>query len=210
MRRRRCSRRNYPSLEVIVVDDHSTDGTGDLARRIARARRLALRVVDAPPLPDGLVRQTVGVRDGRRSRRRGDLLLFTDADTRHAPDLLPRAVNALLDDRVDLLTVAGHQEMHSFWERIIQPQLFAMLAMRYGGTEHVSHAKRAADVIANGQFILVRRDAYDAVGGHAVVRDRVAEDLALAQEFFRARPTHSADSRPSVSSRRTCTRRWPS
>ena len=85
------------------------------------------------------------------------------------------------------MTIAGHQEMHSFWERIIQPQIFAILSMRYGGTEHVSNAKRAADVIANGQFILVRRDAYDAVGGHAVVRDRVAEDLSLAQEFFRGK-----------------------
>ena len=58
---------------------------------------------------------------------------------------------------VDLLTVAGAQEMHSFWERIIQPQLFALLSVRYGGTEHVSHAKRPTDAIANGQFILVRR-----------------------------------------------------
>jgi hypothetical protein len=85
-----------------------------------------------------------------------------------------------------LLSLAGDQEMHSFWERIIQPQMFALLSIRYGGTEHVSNARRAVDVIANGQFILVRRDAYDAVGGHATVRDRVAEDMSLAQEFFRS------------------------
>ena len=174
---------NYPSIEVIVVDDHSTDGTGEIARRIA-ASDTRLRVVDAPPLPSDWFGKQWACATGA-GWAAGELLLFTDADTRHEPDLLPRAVNALISDPVDLLTVAGHQEMHSFWERVIQPQLFAMLAMRYGGTEHVSHAKRAADVIANGQFILMRRTAYEAAGGHAVVRDRVAEDLALAQEFFR-------------------------
>jgi chlorobactene glucosyltransferase len=176
---------NYPSLEVIVVDDHSTDETGAAARRIA-ADDARLRVVDAPPLPHGWFGKQWACATGA-SMATGELVLFTDADTKHEPDLLPRAVNALTSSSVDLVTVAGHQEMHSFWERVIQPQLFAMLAMRYGGTEHVSHAKRAADVIANGQFILIRRAAYDEVGGHAVVRDRVAEDLALAQEFFRRR-----------------------
>ena len=88
--------------------------------------------------------------------------------------------------RADLLSVAGHQEMHSFWERVIQPQMFALIAIRYGGTEHVSNAKRPEDAIANGQFIAVSRDAYDAIGGHALVRDRVAEDLSMAQEFVRA------------------------
>jgi chlorobactene glucosyltransferase len=115
------------------------------------------------------------------------LLLFTDADTKHEPDLLPRAVNALRSERADLVTLAGHQEMHSFWERVIQPHLFVLLSIRYGGTEHVSHAKRPVDVIANGQFILMSRDAYDAIGGHAAVRDVVAEDMALAQILVRAK-----------------------
>jgi chlorobactene glucosyltransferase len=76
--------------------------------------------------------------------------------------------------------------MHSFWERVIQPQVFALISMRYGGTEHISNAKRPEDVIANGQFIAVTRDAYSALGGHERVRDRVAEDLSMAQEFVRA------------------------
>jgi chlorobactene glucosyltransferase len=174
----------YPSLEVIVVNDHSTDATGEIARAIGREdNRLA--VVDAPELPEGWFGKQWACATGAWIAR-GQLLLFTDADTRHAPDLLPRAVNALRDRDAALLSVAGHQEMHSFWERIIQPQMFGLLSIRYGGTEHVSNARRAVDVIANGQFILVRRDAYDAVGGHAAVRHRVAEDMALGQEFFRA------------------------
>jgi hypothetical protein len=86
----------------------------------------------------------------------------------------------------DLLSVAGRQEMHTFWERVIQPHVFGMLALRYGGTEHVSTTRRPEDAIANGQFILVRRTAYERMRGHELVRDRVAEDLSLAQEWVRA------------------------
>jgi chlorobactene glucosyltransferase len=184
----RCARSiltaDYPNFEVIVVDDHSTDGTGELARAIA-SEDSRLRVVEAPPLPPGWFGKQWACWSGARSAR-GSLLLFTDADTWHASDLLPRAVNALSARNADLLTLGGRQEMHSFWERVIQPQMFGMLALRYGGTEQVSNARRPADAIANGQFILVRRDTYDAMGGHERVRDRVAEDLSMAQEWVRA------------------------
>jgi chlorobactene glucosyltransferase len=184
----RCARSvlstTYPLLEVIVVDDHSTDGTGDIARSIASSDS-RLRVIDAPALPSGWFGKQWACASGVRESR-GSLLLFTDADTWHAPDLLSRAVNALRGERVDLVTLGGHQELHSFWERVIQPQVFVLLSIRYGGTEHVNHATRPADVIANGQFILIERRAYDEIGGHASVRDVVAEDLALAQELLRS------------------------
>lgn len=173
----------YPALEVIVVDDHSHDDTAALAQE-AGAGDPRLRVVSNPPLPNGWFGKQWACATGVGAAH-GELLLFTDADTEHASDLLPRAVNALVRDDAGLLTVAGHQETHGFWERLLQPQVFWMLLVRYGGTESVSRARRAEDVIANGQFLLVRRSAYDAVGGHASVRDKVAEDLALAQRFHR-------------------------
>jgi chlorobactene glucosyltransferase len=176
---------SYPSIEAIVVDDHSTDATGSIAREIA-ARDTRLRVIDAPALPAGWFGKQWACATGAGVAT-GELLVFTDADTQHAPDLLPRVVNAMRERRADLLSVAGHQEMHSFWERVIQPQVFALLSIRYGGTEHISNAKRPQDAIANGQFIAVSRESYDAIGGHARVRDRVAEDLMMAQEFVRAR-----------------------
>ena len=184
----RCARSvlssRYPALEVIVVDDHSTDGTGDAAREIARTDS-RLRVVNAPPLPPDWFGKQWACATGA-AEARGELLLFTDADTRHSEELLPRVMNAMRATGADLFSIAGHQETHSFWERVIQPQIFALLSMRYGGTEHVNAAKRAADVIANGQYILCRKEAYVALNGHESVRDRVAEDLALAQEFFRS------------------------
>ena len=174
----------YPSLEVIVVDDHSQDDTAALARD-AGAGDTRLHVATNPPLPNGWFGKQWACASGVGVAR-GELLLFTDADTEHAPELLPRAVNALLRDHASLLSVVGHQETLSFWERLLQPQVFWMLLARYGGTESVSNARRAEDVIANGQFLLARRAAYESVGGHAAVRDKVAEDLALAQRFHRA------------------------
>ena len=173
----------YPNVEVIVVDDHSSDGTGEIARQIA-ANDDRLAVVEAPDLPAGWFGKPWACASGARVAS-GSLLCFTDADTMHSPDLLSRSVNELRARRADLITVAGAQEMRGFWERIIQPQLFALLSVRYGGTEHVSQAKRPTDAIANGQYILVRRGTYSAMGGHELVRDLVAEDMAMAQEWVR-------------------------
>ena len=174
----------YPALEVIVVDDHSADGTGDIARAIA-TRDDRLRVIESPPLPDGWFGKQWACAAGVMVSS-GDLLCFTDADTEHSRELVTRAVNAMRSRQADLLSVAGVQELRGFWERVVQPQVFLQLTARYGNTESIARARRAEDVIANGQFLLVRRDAYEAVGGHAAVREKVAEDLALAQRFFRA------------------------
>jgi chlorobactene glucosyltransferase len=173
----------YPALEVLVVDDHSTDGTAAVARSAAAADE-RLRILANGDLPNGWFGKQWACATGAREAH-SELLLFTDADTEHSPDLLPRAVTALSREQADLLSVAGRQEMRSFWERLLQPQVFWMLVMRYGGTESVNRARRAEDVIANGQFLLMRRSTYESVGGHEAVRDKVAEDLSLAQLFFR-------------------------
>jgi chlorobactene glucosyltransferase len=168
----------YPALDIIVVDDHSADDTARIARE-AGGGDPRLHVVRAPALEPGWLGKQWACAHGA-SIARGRVLCFTDADTVHAPDLHARSVRALFDRDADLLSVGGRQEMRTFWERLVQPQVFALLFARYGGTEVVSRAKRPEDVIANGQYILFRRASYDALGGHASVRGKVAEDLALA------------------------------
>jgi chlorobactene glucosyltransferase len=175
---------DHRAIEVIVVDDRSTDGTGDIARDVVREDD-RVRVVANPDLPHGWFGKPWACATGA-SHARGEILCFTDADARHGTGLVARAVRAMRDEGTDMLSVVGHQELGSFWERVVQPQVFWMLAMRFGGTESVNRSRHARDKIANGQCIFVRRDAYDALGGHGAVRDQVAEDLALAQRMFAA------------------------
>ena len=174
----------YTAFEVVVVDDHSTDDTGDIARATAGDDSRA-RVIVPTPLPDGWFGKSWACASGA-SASRGELLLFIDADTELSPDLLVRLVNARASRDADLISVGGRQELGTFWERIVQPQVFTMLLARYGSTERVGSSRRPSDKIANGQCILVRRDVYTAIGGHGAVRDKVAEDLMLAQTVFRA------------------------
>jgi chlorobactene glucosyltransferase len=175
----------YPNLELIVVDDSSTDGTAQIARD-ATERDPRARIVTSPPLPEGWFGKQWACATGAKIAR-GSVLQFTDADTVHAADLVTRSMNAMRRNRAQLLSVAGHQELGGFWEKVIQPQIFTILSMRYGGTESVTRSTRVRNKIANGQCIFVTHDSYDAIGGHASVRTSVAEDMMLAQKFFAAR-----------------------
>jgi hypothetical protein len=173
---------SYRSIEVIVVDDRSEDETGELARRIAERDR-RVRVIEAPPLPDGWFGKQWACENGAMAAS-GSILLFLDADTAPGPELFSRSVNAMRARSLDFLSVVGRQEMKTFWERVVQPHVFAMIAMRFGGTGEVNNSRRAADKIANGQCMLLTRRSYEEIGGHASVRTKPAEDLALAQRAF--------------------------
>jgi len=175
----------YPNLELVVVDDSSTDGTDDVARR-ASEEDPRVRIVKNSPLPAGWFGKQWACATGARLAR-GEILQFTDADTVHGPDLVTRSINAMRRTEADLFSVAGRQELIGFWEKVVQPQIFTILALRYGGTESVNESTRVSNKIANGQCIFVTRVSYDAIGGHGSVRASVAEDLLLAQRFFAAR-----------------------
>jgi chlorobactene glucosyltransferase len=174
----------YPRLEVIVVDDHSTDGTGAIVETMM-AHDSRLRVMTPEPLPADWFGKQWACAAGAKAAR-GELLAFLDADTWQSPDLVTRVVNAMTARGSDLLSVAGMQELGSFWERLVQPQIFTIMLQRFGGTELVNRSRFASQKIANGQCLWIRRSAYDALGGHGAVRHEVAEDLALAQYFFRS------------------------
>ncbi|MFI5311159.1 MAG: glycosyltransferase [Gemmatimonadales bacterium] len=174
---------SWPAIELIVVDDQSTDRTGEIARGVAAADA-PVRVIENPVLPAGWFGKQWACHNGARAAR-GTFLLFTDADTRHGPELLTRSMHAMRARGADLLSVGGSQVMVTFWERLLQPHIFALLIARYGNTERVSRSTNPYSKIANGQFMLMRRDAYERTGGHEAVRSHVAEDLRMAQEWCR-------------------------
>lgn len=172
----------YPAFEVLVVDDHSVDDTLAIARVMAGFDP-RVTAIEAPPLPDGWFGKQWAC-DRGADQASGEILCFTDADTRHGRELMSRSVHRLRDRGLDFVSVLGRQVMLTFWERLLQPQVFAMLSMRFGGARQVNQSSRVIDKLANGQYMLLTRAAYDEVGGHAAVRDQVAEDLALAQRLF--------------------------
>ena len=169
----------WPDLELVVVDDHSTDGTGALAREAA-AGDPRVKIVNAPDLPAGWFGKQWACQSGA-AHATGSLLLFTDADTRHAPDLVGRMVRMRERRGAELLSVAGHQEMGTVWERAVQPSVFTLILTRYGGADAMERATNPRDVVANGQCFMLSRRVYDAIGGHEPVRGFVAEDVMMAQ-----------------------------
>ena len=172
-------RTSYVNREVIVVDDRSTDGSGDIVRAMMERTHGWLHLIEGQDLPAGWYGKPWACWQGYQAAK-GDVLLFTDADTRHEPDLLGRALAALEEEKADLLTIMPEQTLGSFWERSVMPHMMFMLAMRYH-TPHLNRTRNPLHVVANGQFIMMPRASYEAVGGHEAVKHEVVEDLRLAQ-----------------------------
>lgn len=162
-------------FEIIVVDDHSTDRTREIAQSFSRDK---VRVIDAGPLPDGWTGKNNAVTAGVREAR-GQWFLFTDADTVHRPGSLARALAEARDNDAELLSYSPEQIAVTFWEMAVLPVVFAELARQYSPSAVSDPASPVA--AANGQFILVRRDTYEAVGGHAAIASDILEDVALAR-----------------------------
>lgn len=176
----------YQPLDVVVVDDRSTDATAAILDRLARTEGPArLRVIQGSNPPPGWFGKPWALVQGV-AHVSGKLVLFADADTWLAPDLVGRSVAALLAENVQLLSVIPRQEVETFWECVIQPHVFFVLQSRVGNLQRVNRTRVPWQAIANGQFILTSRADYEAVGTHAAVKDQVAEDVALAQAYVRA------------------------
>jgi cellulose synthase/poly-beta-1,6-N-acetylglucosamine synthase-like glycosyltransferase len=135
-------------------------------------------VIEAAPLPQGWTGKNNAVVSGTRAAR-GEWLLFTDADTVHLPGSLARALAEAQQNGVALLSYSPEQITVSFWEMATLPVVFAELARQYPPAKVSDPASPIA--AANGQYILVRREAYNAVGGHAAIATEILEDVALAR-----------------------------
>jgi glycosyltransferase involved in cell wall biosynthesis len=166
---------NNLAFEIIVVDDHSSDRTREIADSFAGNR---LRVIDAGPIPAGWTGKNNAVITGARAAR-GEWLLFTDADTIHLPGSLARSIAEAKRQGAAMLSYSPEQIVKTLSEKAVMPVIFAELAATFRPSQ-VSNPKSSA-AAANGQYILIAREAYDSVGGHAAVAASLLEDVALAR-----------------------------
>lgn len=169
---------DYPHYEIIVLDDRSEDKTWEVLRAW-EARAPHVRILRGKPLPPGWVGKCYACHQLAGSAR-GDLLLFTDADTQHSATSIVNAVAALERSNADLLSLLPSLELRSLWEKVVMPMLhfvtFTTLPFPL-----VHHTRKPQLAMANGQFMLFRRSAYEAVGGHEAVKDALVEDVWLAR-----------------------------
>lgn len=166
-----------PGVEVIVLDDHSSDGTGDIARPFAE-RLSGLRVIRGQTLPPGWAGKCWACWQAAEQSS-GEWLLFLDADTAPQPGIVAALLRYAMQNKYDMLTAIPYVELGSFWERVLMPPFLgviqAVIPVDKVNDPHSPYA------LANGQCILVRRAVYFAVDGHRAVRDSVLEDVRLAQ-----------------------------
>jgi len=158
--------------ELLVVNDHSTDRTAEIARGFA-----GVRVIEAGKLEPGWTGKASAVWMAAKQAR-GRWLLFTDADTIHEPGDLRRAIHEAVRHKVGMLSYSPRQAASGLAQRSLMPLVFSELALAYPPAKVSDPNARIA--AANGQFLLVEREAYRRLGGHASVADKVLEDVELA------------------------------
>jgi chlorobactene glucosyltransferase len=174
---------DYPAsrLAIIVVDDHSADDTAAIVRTLAAAHP-QLSLLSSPPLPPRWTGKSHACWVGARAAApASEWLCFLDADVWGERKLLSSATHAASEQHLDLLSLAPRQELKSFAERLILP--CGLILLSFTQDLRKVQAQSGADVTATGQFMLIRRDAYEALGGHAAVSGVICEDLEIARHL---------------------------
>lgn len=168
----------YPDLEVIVVDDRSTDATGGIVRAIAAedGRVVAVQGVEPPP---GWLGKPWALHQGSQ-RATGELLLFVDADVVYAPEALAAALDCFERTGTAMVTLLPNMEMHGFWEHAAMPML-AMTAFTFLPSWAGNRTRLPFLAVGGGPGNLIARADYDVVGGHEALRDAVVDDVGLAR-----------------------------
>lgn len=171
---------DYPPdrLSLVVVDDHSRDGTAAIVRRFARDDP-RVRPIEAEPLPEGWAGKPWACWLGVRAAGAAQWLCFIDADVAPQAALLSSALAEARRRGLDMLSLSPFQELGTPGERLLLPAGFLFLAV--AEDVRLVNDPAAPEASANGQFILIRRATYEALGGHAAVAGEVSEDSALAR-----------------------------
>lgn len=175
----RCVRsllaQDHPALHVIVINDRSTDRTGEILGRISDPR---LTIIDTPPLPDGWMGKCHALHCGvKAAPTESEFYLFTDADVIFAPDTVRRAASHLARGKGDLLTLFPRVDCVGFWENAILP-LLSHLGFLTLDPKKITNPD-TKDFIGIGAFGMIRRAMYERWGGHAAIRNEVIDDMAM-------------------------------
>ena len=166
----------YPNLEILVVDDRSADRTAEIARSFAEADP-RVRLLSIEHLPEGWTGKTHALQTAS-DLARGEWFWFLDSDTRHEPDNLAIVMEYARSNNAALASLLPEMRCETFWEAVVQPMAGIVLMQSFPLIWVNDDRKKLA--FANGQYILIRRDAYQATGGHSAVRERFVEDIGLA------------------------------
>jgi chlorobactene glucosyltransferase len=168
---------DYPNFEALVLDDRSSDSTTAILAELS-ARDSRLVVLAGRDLPSGWAGKPHALYQAAASAS-GEWLLFLDADTFLSPNALSATLAAAKKTAAGLYTVMTEQVLGSFWEKTVMPLVFTALSVGFSPRKVNDPLSR--DAIANGQFMFIRRDVYDAIGGHEAVRDQIVEDKAISE-----------------------------
>jgi glycosyltransferase involved in cell wall biosynthesis len=164
-------------VEIIAVNDQSSDRTAEILHGLAK-NISHLRVIDAPAPPAGWVGKNHAVSLGAQQAT-SPWLLFMDADAVLLEGAIAKAIALATEKDAALISFSPEQELQAWYERVLIPFVYLRLAQRFSFDEVNDTASKAA--AANGQFLLIQRETYDAVGGHAAIHGAVLEDVALAR-----------------------------
>ncbi|MBN1453409.1 MAG: glycosyltransferase [Anaerolineales bacterium] len=175
----------YPNYEIIVLDDRSTDATAEILVSIRRSvatrpsgnQNDRLKIINGSDLPPGWAGKPHALTQAAAAAH-GEWLCFVDADTFVTPDALAAVYVKAAGTKADLFTIMTRQIMLTFWERTILP--LVMLALSVGFSPRRVNDPKRKDAIANGQFIFIKRNVYEAVGGHVAIKGSIVEDKDLA------------------------------
>lgn len=169
---------DYSSKEIIVINDNSIDRTGEILSEFLRLYPNLLKAVNAPPTPEGWTGKNWALFQGA-PRAQGEWLLFTDADTRHEPLALASALAHAEARDLSLLTLTPRCLVGGFWEKVIQPAAMGFLGLWFPLAK--VNQPDSGMIFGNGQYLLIRKKAYEKLGGHESVKGAFLEDFALVK-----------------------------
>lgn len=169
---------DYPHFEIIVLDDRSTDATSDILRSLA-VQHDKLNVISGSELPKGWAGKPHALFQASAAAR-GNWLCFVDADTFLSPTTLSSCYAKAIETHADMFTIMTFQIMDSFWEKVVMPIVMTALSVAFSPRK--VNDPKSKDAIANGQFILIKRSVYEAIGGHESVKDQIVEDKAISEQ----------------------------